>query len=546
MSNSPIPDSTMMRTPLVLTHLWDRAGKLFSRVPIVSRMPDQSIRHSSYGDFHRRARALAVALQHAGLKKGDRVATLMWNSQTHLEAYYGIPLAGGVLHTLNIRLHPDELAYIANHAGDRFLILDDVLTPTFGQFRHLLKIEKVIVVNTGTGANPSVGEDYESFLDGSSSAELTPPDLDEHDAAAMCYTSGTTGLPKGVVYSHRSLILHTLALCMADTFGISRRDTVMPVMSMFHANAWGVPFTSVLCGSRLVFPGRNVEAASLLDIMESQQVTFTGAVPTIWLSVMEALEKEPTRWKLSPELRIAIAGSAAPESLIRKYDERGIRMIHFWGLTETSPAATNCRSDREMDQLPPDEHYAARGRQGLAAPLVDLRVHDEAGQEVPWDGVSRGEVHLRGPWVASAYHKTPDTSDKWTEDGWFRTGDVVNIDQHGSIKIVDRTKDMIKSGGEWISSVDLENALVAHPAVREAAVVGVPHPKWAERPLAAIVLKPGITAAPDELRNFLGATFAKWQLPDAFVFVDELPHTSTGKLLKSALRETYKDWKWEK
>src|SRR5262249_12807626 len=329
-------------------------------------------------------------------------------------------------------------------------------------------------------------EDYEELL--RTSGEFTPPELDEHDAAAMCYTSGTTGLPKGVVYSHRALVLHSFALALVDGFGISRNDTVLPVMSMFHANAWGTPFAAVMMGSKLVFAGRCVDPESLLELLEGEQVTFTGGVPTIWLAVVDCLERAPGRCKLSPELRIVIAGSAAPEVLFRKLDQFGIRLFQLWGLTETAPAATVSHLHPKMRDWPKDKQYEVRARQGVPLPFVEMRCMGEAGEQ-PWDGTSVGEIQLRGPWVASSYHNLPAAEDKWTRDGWFRTGDVVSIDAEGYVKIVDRTKDMIKSGGEWISSVDLENALVAHPAIAEAAVIGIPHPKWQGPPRAPGPLK---------------------------------------------------------
>src|ERR1051326_7186590 len=456
----------MMQYPLTLTHMLERAGRLFGDVEIVSRRPDCSVHRTRYSDFYRRARALGVALQAAGVRPGDRVATLMWNGYRHLECYFGIPSIGAVLHTLNLRLHREELAYIVNHAQDRVIIVEDVLLPLFEDFRELVKPERVIVVNNGDNKKGSYN-DYEDFIAGAGDVHYA--DLDENDACALCYTSGTTGKPKGVLYSHRALVLHSMAMCQVDCFAISQRDVVMPIMPMFHANAWGVPFASVMSGSKLVFPGRSVDACSLLDLIDSEKATFCGAVPTVWLAILQALESEPKRWQLHG-LRCVIAGSACPESLMRRLDAHGIRAMQAWGLTETSPIATMSVLSPAERQLPADEQYSLRARQGRPVPFVDMRAVDDNG-EVAWDDQVLGEVHVRGPWVVQSYFRTEEQADKWTTDGWFRTGDVGAIAANGSMKIADRSKDLIKSGGEWISSVDLENAIVGHPDVAEAAVV---------------------------------------------------------------------------
>jgi fatty-acyl-CoA synthase len=376
------------------------------------------------------------------------------------------------------------------------------------------------------------------------SEEPDYPEVGEEEAAAMCYTSGTTGKPKGVLYSHRALALHSMALALPDQLGFSCHDTVLPAMSMFHANAWGFPYAATMTGSKLVFPGRNLQPEALLDLLEAEQVTLTGGVPTIWLAVLNALDCHPGRWKLAPGLRVVVAGSAAPESMFRRFDKLGVRVIQPWGMTETTPLATVCTLKPEMEDWTQDDRYAQRAKQGVSSPFIEIRAVNDR-DEVPWDGATSGELEVRGPWVASSYFKM-DQSDRWTQDGWFRTGDVVTIDGEGYVKITDRVKDLIKSGGEWISSVDLENALVAHDAVKEAAVIAVPHPKWVERPLAVVVLKDCRQVTGSELCAFLSQRFAKWQLPDAFAFVDELPHTSTGKLLKSKLRQQFGEWEWEK
>lgn len=530
-----------MQCGLILTSFLERAGKLYPNVEVVSRLPDNSIRRSTFADMYRRARALTASLQRAGLCPGDRVATLMWNNTAHLEAYFGIPAAGGVIHTLNLRLHPDELAFIANHAEDRWLIVDDALLPVYETFKDKTHFERVIVAPFGGSRTPSGYEDYETLL--SQADGPTDVDADENDAVAMCYTSGTTGKPKGVAYSHRALVLHALSLSLPDNFAMSRMDTVLPAMSMFHANAWGLPHAAVMNGSKLVLPGPNLQPDALLELLESERVTLTGGVPTIWLAVIDCLERNPGRWKLAKGLRIIVAGSAAPESLFRRFDKFGVRVIQPWGMTETTPIATTATLKPEMASWSEDRKYEIRAKQGLPSPLVDMRAIGGDG-EIPWDGETFGELQVRGPFIAAGYYKLPEEQDKWTEDGWLRTGDVVTIDANGYMKITDRTKDLIKSGGEWISSVDLENALVGHPAIKEAAVVAIRHPKWQERPLACVVLKDGAQVSHEELRIFLGDRFAKWQLPDDFVFLAELPHTSTGKLLKSRLREQFSDFDW--
>jgi fatty-acyl-CoA synthase len=536
---------TMMDFPLTLAPILERAGKLFGKTEVVSRRPDRSIARCTYADVYRRARRLARALELSGLKAGDRVATLMWNHSGHLEAYLGVPAAGGVLHTLNLRLHPDELAYIANHARDRFLIVDDVLVPVLESFRARVNFERVFVVPLGCCDRKLTNgcERYEEFLAGADD-DFVYPAIHENDAAAMCYTSGTTGKSKGVVYSHRALVLHSLAQCVGGGFGIRNDDAILPASSMFHANAWGVPFTAAMVGAKLVLPGPHLGADDLLELICNERVTLACGVPTVWIGVVHALEKNPGKWKLKEPLRIVCGGSAVPEGLLRRLDKVGIQLTHLWGMTETTPFATTGYVKSTLRNCGEDEKYRLRAKQGLPSPFLETRVMTPEG-EAPRDGAAIGQLEVRGPWVAASYFEAPETKSRWTEDGWFRTGDVATIDEEGYVKIVDRSKDMIKSGGEWISSVDLENALMGHPAVREAAVVGVAHPKWQERPLAVVVLNPGTETTPAELREFLASRFAKWQLPDAFVFVDEIPRTSVGKFLKSKMREQYADWDWD-
>jgi fatty-acyl-CoA synthase len=534
-------ESNMMSSPLLVTSMLERAGKIFPEVEIVSVSPDGSRRRCRYRELHRRARQLAAALQQAGVAPGDRIATLMWNQQEHLEAYFGVPAIGAVLHTLNLRLHPDELAYIIQHAQDRFLLVDDVLLDCFEHVRERSNFERVFVVDHGSGRLPPGGEPYQALLDGAGGQPEYPP-IGEDEAATMCYTSGTTGSPKGVLYSHRAISLHSLAMSLPDQLDFSCHDTVLPAMSMFHANSWGFPFAATMNGCKQVLPGRNLQPEALLDLLQDEQVTITGGVPTIWSAVLHALDCHPGRWKLPAGLRIVVAGSAAPESMFRRFDKLGARVVQPWGMTETTPLATVCTLKPHMRNWPEDERYALRVKQGTPAPFIETRAVGDHG-ETPWDGRTPGELQVRGPWVAASYFRL-DQGDKWTSDGWFRTGDVVTIDSEGYIKITDRLKDLIKSGGEWISSVDLENALVAHEAVKEAAVVAVPDPKWQERPLAVVVLKENARVNASDLRTFLEKKFARWQVPDTFVFVDELPHTSTGKLLKSKLRQQLQEGQW--
>jgi fatty-acyl-CoA synthase len=540
---------TMMDFPLTLPVILERAGKLFHRVEILSRRPDRSTVRTTYGDFYRRARRLANVLTKLGLRPGDRVASMMWNHAGHLEAFFGVPSAGGILHTLNLRLHPHEIAAIVNHAADRFLIIDDVLVPNYQKFCDGTKFEKVIAVPYGGCAIPEGFLNYEELLAGASD-DFQYPKLDENDGAAMCFTSGTTGNSKGVVYSHRALVLHSFAEMGVDSFGVSHHETVMAVAPMFHANAWGLPYSCTMAGARLILPGPNVDAESVLDLIQQEHVTIACAVPTVWLSVLYALEKNPGRWKFDWPVRLVVGGTAPPERLMRALDKHNLHILHLWGMTETAPLATVGKLKRHMRDWSPDQQYEVRAKQGWPTPFIELRVTRPDGPNgesvvAPCDGESAGELEVRGPWVAGSYYDAPETAHRWTEDGWFKTGDVATIDDEGFVKIVDRAKDLVKSGGEWISSVDIENTLMGHPAVKEAAVVGVPHPKWQERPIAVVVLKEGVEATPEELRAFLQQTFAKWQLPDAFVFVEAIPRTSVGKFKKTALREQFADWKWE-
>ncbi|MBE91263.1 MAG: long-chain fatty acid--CoA ligase [Rhodospirillaceae bacterium] len=531
---------TIMNYPLTLPTILEHAGRLHGAQEIVSRMPDKSVHRYRFSEFYNRTKKLADGLIKAGLKSGDRVGTLCWNHYAHLEAYFGVPCSGGVLHTLNLRLHADELAYIAKHAGDRFLIVDDDLLPILEGFRDKVDFERIFVVRYNGDLVPADMEDYEDLLDGATS-EFTYPEIDEFDACGMCYTSGTTGKPKGVAYSHRGVVLHTLAVSAPDAFGLSMRDCILPIVPMFHANAWGMPTTAVMAGAKTVFAGPHTDHESVLELLESEQVSMTSGVPTVWLPVVDAMKREADRWNLNPALKFVIGGSAAPEAMIRDFDTLGHQVIHAWGMTEMTPVGTTGIPKPSFDSMSRTEQFATLAKQGIPLPFVDIRVVGDDGP-APWDGETMGELQVKGPWIADSYYEPDDPIFSWTDDGWFRTGDVVTVDPEGYVKITDRTKDLIKSGGEWISSVDVENALMGHPDIKEAAVIAMPHERWVERPLACIVLKEGAVLSVESVREFLADKFAKWWLPDAVEFIEEIPRTSTGKFQKMALRERFKDY----
>ena len=536
----------IMDYPLTLTQFFERTRKVFHRKTMATRVPGVGLQRYTYADYADRVCRLAAAFATLGLKKGDRVGTFAWNSHRHMEVYFAAPLMGMVLHTVNIRLSPQDITYIVNHAEDQVLILDASLWPLIEPIRKDLKsVKHFIVMKDSPNAQiPPGALDYEALLADAKPVE-TWPTLDETDAAGMCYTSGTTGHPKGVVYSHRGIYLHCFASSTVDVLGICERDVILHIVPMFHANAWCVPFAGVMNGSTQIFGGPNPQPRDIIEIVHNERVTLVGAVPTVWIAIQGILEKEP-QWDISSIRCIPIGGSAAPKSLLQDFDKKyGAFMLHAWGMTEMSPLGTVCRPRSYTDSLPEEERYAIRAKQGALVAGVDMRIVDDAGKVQPWDGKSVGEIQVRGPWITSGYYNNPAGAVQFTEDGWFRTGDVATIDPEGYVQITDRTKDLIKSGGEWISSVDLETTIMGHPKVLEAAVIAVPHEKWQERPLACVVPKPEFKGqlTAQEILDYLTPRVAKWWLPDEVTFIEAVPKTSVGKFDKKVLRERFKGWK---
>jgi fatty-acyl-CoA synthase len=528
-------EGLMMDYQLNVPAILRRSDELFGDREIVTRLPDKSWHRYSYSDFTSRAKRLAVALRGLGLDDGDRVGTFMWNHYQHLETYIAAPVGGFVTHTLNLRLHPDDLTYIATHAGDRVLVADKVLWPLVENFVGRCGFQHIVAV--GDGPTPEGAIDYEALVEGADESAFSYQDIDEDSAAAMCYTSGTTGQPKGVVYSHRAIAIH--ALIISSGVGITQSDVVLPVVPMFHANAWCFPFTCSLVGAKQVFPGPHLDPVSLLEAFQQERVTVTAGVPTIWMGILQTLDANPGGWDLSSIRTMTVGGSAPPRAMIEAFQERhGIHITHGWGMTEMTPVGTLSGSPGQERGLSGAAAYDKRAMQGPPIPFVEIRARGADGF-VPWDGETMGELEVRGPSVSSAYYDAPESADRWTDDGWFSTGDIVTIHPDGYVEVQDRAKDLVKSGGEWISTVALENALMGHPAVAEAAVIAVPDEKWSERPLAVVVLREGASASDDELREFLAPNFAKWWLPERFEFVEEIPKTAVGKFRKTALREQF-------
>lgn len=528
----------MMDFPLTLTHLLDRARRYFPSTEIVSRGPDGKLQRQTWSDTYDRSCKLAHALARLGVKAGDRVATLAWNHHRHLEAYYAVPMMGAIVHTLNLRLHPSEIGYIARHAGDSVVLVDRSLLPLLDQFIETVPSVRHVIVMADDGPTPEGKLDYERLL-AAEPAEYDWPRLDENAAATICYTSGTTGNPKGVVYSHRSNVLHALVGCLPDQTNLSQRDVILPVVPMFHANCWGFAHMAAAVGASLVFPGPKLDPESLLDLMAETKVTVAAGVPTIWIGILALLDAHPKKWELSRLRQMMVGGSAAPPAMIDGFAKRhGLNVVHAWGMTETNPVGSIARVKQSLADTSEEAQLGYRASQGYAVPFFEMRHSDDQGRVLPWDGETMGELEVRGPWVAASY-VGDEGKDRWTSDGWFKTGDVVTLDAEGYVRICDRSKDVIKSGGEWISSVALENALMSHPCVLEAAVFAGRHPKWDERPIAAIVLKKDKQVTGAELGKHIEGQFAKFWLPDAYVFVTQIPRTSTGKFLKTRLRDTY-------
>jgi fatty-acyl-CoA synthase len=541
----------MMDTQLMVSSLLVHADRYHGDTEIVSRTIEgpgadngstikNGIHRYTYRDAHGRARKLANALKGLGVQAGDRVATLAWNGYRHFELYYAISGIGAVVHTINPRLHPDQIAWIANHAEDRLLCFDITFAPIIEKIAALCPKVKGWVAMTDRAHMPAIKVPnllcYEDLI-APASDQLEWPQFDERSAACLCYTSGTTGDPKGVLYSHRSTILHAYAVCLPDALGLSAREVVLPVVPMFHVSAWTIPYLGAMVGFKLVFPGAALDGASICELFEQEKVTFSAGVPTVWLAALQYMQKAGT--KPATLKRMLVGGSACPPALMETYQrEFGVKLIHGWGMTEMSPLGTVGTLKNKHLSLPADEQFAVELKQGRPPFGVDMKITDPEGRELPRDGKAQGDLLVRGPWIIDSYFKVEKSP---LVNGWFPTGDVATLDEDGFMEIKDRSKDVIKSGGEWIGSIDLENVAMAHPAVAMAAVIGAKHPKWDERPLLVVVKKPGQNVSRDELLKFYDGKIAKWWTPDDVVFVEALPLGATGKVQKNKLREQFRE-----
>jgi acyl-CoA synthetase (AMP-forming)/AMP-acid ligase II len=545
---SPYPMSPMMgqmmSQPLLISSIIEFASRHYGHVEIVSRRLEGDLHRYTYRDCHQRARRAAHALQGLGVKMGDRVATLAWNGYRHMEIYYAVSGSGAVLHTINPRLHPDQIAYIANHAEDQYLFFDLTFLPLIEAVAAQCTTVKGFVLMTDRDRMPLETKIphllcYEDLI-ASSSDEYEWPLFDENSAASLCYTSGTTGNPKGALYSHRSTVLHSYGSAMPNALNVSAADTVLPVVPMFHVNAWGLPYSVLLSGAKMVFPGAALDGKSLYELFESEGVTFSAGVPTVWLGLVNYVLQN--NLKFSTFRRTVIGGSACPPAMMDTLiDKLGVQVIHAWGMTEMSPLGTAGGLQAKHLKLPKEEQRKILQKQGHAIYGVDMKIVDDDGVELPWDGATYGHLQVKGPWIISSYFKSEGGD--VLQDGWFPTGDVATIDADGYMQITDRSKDVIKSGGEWIGTIDLENIAMAHPAVQQAACIGIAHPKWDERPLLLVVKRPGQEVSREELLKFFEGKIAKFWMPDDVTFIDALPMGATGKIQKNKLREQFRDYK---
>jgi fatty-acyl-CoA synthase len=534
----------MQGWPLLCQRIIDHAAIFHGGRKVITRSVEGPIVETTYAEIRARALKVAQRLDRDGIRLGDRVATLAWNTWRHLECWYGIMGIGAIYHTVNPRLFPDQIVWIVNHAEDRMMFVDLTFVPLLEKIADKLPtIERYVILTDAahmpatTLKNAVAYEDWIGEVDG----DFAWKEFDENTAAGMCYTSGTTGHPKGVLYSHRSNVLHSMIAAMPDAMAASSRDTILPVVPMFHANCWGLALTSPMVGATLVMPGAKMDGASIYELLDTYKVTFTAAVPTVWLMLLQDLEK--TGQKLPHLDRVVIGGSACPRAMTRTFQEvYGVKVIHAWGMTEMSPLGSLCTIKPEYAQLTGDAKLDLEMKQGHPPFGVEMKITDDNDKPLPWDGKVFGRLKVRGPAVAKSYYKG-EGNEAFDSDGWFDTGDVATMDPYGYMQITDRSKDVIKSGGEWISSIDLENLAVGHPKVAEAAVIGVAHPKWDERPLLVIVLKKGETATKDEILGFMQGKCAKWWMPDDVAFVDEIPHTATGKIQKITLRKQFEGYR---